>query len=486
MADPGTGRRDRVGATLVARPGGASSVRERPGGRREWWHRVLLPVHWSFLLSQVALWSFAVLLVTGVLLALLYRPGVEPVLYDGSDELYAGTQLPQAFASVLRITADVPGGALLRSLHIVATYLFLASLVGHLLRVLITGAFRRPRRVNYLLGVALLLLAVATSYSGHVLRYDLLSATSLRIIDTVVSSVPLVGEELALLLLGGDDPTTGTMLTRLWMLHVFVLPVVLVAGTVLHLLLVARQSHARLPRHAGLRSVPVPAPLRRSVLLGLLTLALLLASAALVPWSAVRLAGPGRAGFASNSLQPDWYMFWPDGAMRLLPGLHLEVGPVVLTNPFVAAVALPTLMLALLALYPWLEPLWRRQPGPRGDLLQHPFDDPVRLGLVAWWLTLLVVLSVAATDDTLARLLRVPVEQVVWVLRVAVVLLPVAVGVLAAWYARRQGGRWPLPEDQGVGTPTATGTAGGTATGTTTGTGTGTGTTTGTTSGRTG
>ena len=443
--------RSRQGA-LPRSPAVAPDQPPQPPGRRGWrgWcDQVLLPVHWSFLLSQLALWSFAVLAVTGVALAVLYRPGAEPVLYTGSAHLYDGSELPRAFASVLRITSDVRGGELLRDLHAAATYLFVASLLGHLLRVLVTGAFRRPRRVNYLLGLVLLLLAVVTAYTGHLLTFDLLAGTSLRISFTLVSSIPIVGEELGILVFGGEDPTSTDVLLRVWAVHLFVLPVLLVLGMALHLALVARQSHARLPQHAALTSVRVAAPLRRSALLGLLVLGILLASSALVPWTRVDLAGPARTAFASNSLQPDWYMFWPEGAMRILPAIQVELGPVVLTNPFVASVLLPSVLVLLLAAYPWLEPLWRRGPAVDHDVLQHPYEDALRLALVTGWGTVLVVLSLGAADDTIAALLRVPVESVVLALRAALVLLPVLVGALAWWYARREGGRWtrsPGPE----------------------------------------
>jgi quinol-cytochrome oxidoreductase complex cytochrome b subunit len=402
--------------------------------------RALYPVHWSFLLSQVALWSLLLLTVTGVHLALFYRPGTDPVLYDGRADLYVGAELPRSFATTLRLSADVIAGEVARRVHRAATYVFVASLLAHLARVLLTGAFRGPRRLNYPLGGALLLVGIGTAYTGHLLPYDMVAGATLQIAFTLVSSIPLVGDQLAAVIFGGASAAAPAVIVRAWVVHVFLLPVVLVAGVALHLLLVARQGHTRMPGHVHRRPVVVHDPLPRSLLLGLLTTGILLASATLVPWSAVRLAGPFRSGDAMNNLEASWYMFWTQGAMRIFPAIEIEVGPVVLTNPFVAGVVLPGVMVLVALAYPWLEPLWRRD-DHSDDVLQHPLADPVRVGLVSGWFAVLAVLSLGPVDTVIAGLLQVPVSGVVVVLRVALVVLPLAVGVLTWWYARRRQSR---------------------------------------------
>lgn len=410
-------------------------VPDTPVQDRSPWARVLFPVHWSFLLGQVALWSLVVLVVTGVVLALFYRPGAEPVLYTGSSALYDGRELPRAFASVVRISEDLPGGLLLRRVHRLATHVFVAALVLHLLRVVLTGGFRRPRTANYLLGLVLLALALALAYTGQNLPYELLAGASLGIGFTLLSSIPVVGEELALLVFGGLSGSRA--LYWMWALHVFVLPVLLVGGVALHLWLVARQSHARLPEHAGRRTVPVTAPLARSLVLGLVLVAILLVGASLVPWSDVGLMGPYIAGYATNSLAPDWYLFWPDGAMRILPAMRIDLGPVVLTNPFVAGVALPALLLLPLLALPLLD-RWRNGPaGLHSDVLQHPFTTPVRSGCVAAVVTAFVVLSLGVTSTEIARLTTASVSDVIVALRVLLVLAPPAAGIATWAYARR-------------------------------------------------
>lgn len=412
------------------------------GGVRAWLRQSLFPVHWSVLLSQLAVWSFVVLLLTGVVLTVFYRPSLEPVTYSGAAELYDGRELPAAYASVVRLSEDVPGGLLLRRVHRAASHLFLAAVVAHLLRVLVSAAFRR-RAGNYLVGLALGAVALGLGYTGQNLPFELLAGTSLRIGYSLLSSIPWVGPDLALLVFGGEFPT-GEVLRRFWLLHVLLLPAVLVAGLVLHLALVVRRGHQRVPGAPA--GTATRAPLARSALLGVLTAALLVASAAVVPWSDVALEGPYRLGQASNDLQPDWFLFWPEGAMRILPAISVELLGTQLSNAFVAGVALP----AVLLLFPLVLPLVDRWRSPRGldpDVAEHPFDAPVRLGFVVAWVSVLAVLGVGATDDVVADATGVPVETIVYGLRVALVALPVVAGVAVYAYARAQGPRWRPVEE---------------------------------------
>lgn len=414
-------------------------TRDRRDARRGLLVRVLYPVHWSFLISQVALWSFLILAVTGLFLLVFYRPGLDPVTYRGSASLYAGLDLPRAFVSVLTLNEDIPLGDLVRRVHEVATYVFIGSLVLHGLRVVLTGAFRAPRRGNYLLGVVLLLVAIGVAYTGHLLPYDVYSGASLRITYTLVASVPFIGEQTAVLVFGDDGVWSSTALVRFWILHVAVLPLLLVGGLVLHLLLVARNRHTRLPGTGGHRLALVD-PLRQSLVIGLGTLGVVLLVSALAPWGEVRLAGPHEVGYVINSLQPAWFMFWPEGAMRILPGVELEIGPLRLTSAFLVGAALPGLLLLPVLALPFVGA--RRHRGRSRDELDHPFGSPLRFGLVIGWLTIIAVLSTGAVDNVLAEVLRVPVSNVVVALRVALIVLPPAAGALAWYYAKRQGDRW--------------------------------------------
>lgn len=397
-----------------------------------------VPVRWSSLLGVVAVVLFGVLVVTGVLLACFYRPGVEPVVYQGSAALYDGRELPRSFASVIAISNDLPGGLFLRRLHRGGAGLFVAVVVLHLLRVQLTGAFRRPRELNYLVGVALLLLALVAGWTGQNLPFELLAGTSLRVGQAIMGSVPFVGDAIVAMVYGGTAFPTSEVMDRLWGLHLLA-SVAMLAGVGVHLWILRRQGHAGLPS-ARYDSVPLrPRPRSAALALSLLVPGLLAATAVLVPWSDVEIEGPYQVGRVSNAGQPDWYLFWPDGAMRILPAMEVEVLGVTVGNVFLAAVALPGAIVGLLVVFPWLD-RWLTGDRDRHDLLAHPYAEPTRFAAIVLVLTVMVVLSVGATDDKLAEILALSVEQVVAILRIVLLVGPAAAGALAWWYARRYGG----------------------------------------------
>lgn len=413
----------------------------------------LFPGHWSFLLGEVALVALAILVLTGVFLMMFYRPSLEPVVYTGSAPLFAGRELPGAYESIVRLSHDVPGGLLMRRVHRASSHVFIASIFLHLVRVVLTGAFRRPREVNYHLGGLMLLLAITSGYTGHNLPMDILAGTSLRILYSFLLSVPLVGERLALWVFAGEFPT-GDLVSRMFVVHVLVLPAVLVTAALVHTLIVARQTHTDPPHETvDVQTTEVgerlwPDQFAKTLTLTLGVAGLIVASAVLVPWSDVDLHGPYVVAEASNASQPDWFLFWIEGALRLYPPILIPLGPATISGPFITGVVMPALLVLLLFGYPFLE---RRLDPPgldhiEGDhhVLQHPVDVPVRAGIVAAVTTFMVVLTIAAGNDVVARVLSVPTETLIWVLRVAVVVGPPAVGWLVARYAAAQPPRWGM------------------------------------------
>ncbi|CAN5515840.1 hypothetical protein BH23ACT9_BH23ACT9_30950 [soil metagenome] len=423
----------------------------------------VFPAHWSFLLGEVALVSFAVLLATGVFLAFFYRPSIDPVLYEGSAALYQGRTVPAAFDSILRLSHDVPGGLLMRRIHRAASHVFVAAMLAHFLRIILTGAFRRPRDVNYLVGSVLMVAVVIQGYTGHNLPWDVLAGTSMRIAYTFAVSIPWVGPQIATWVFGGAFPGDD-IIPRMYVLHVFVLPA-LISGLIgLHLLLIARQSHTQTPRPGVDASATVvgdplwPNQAAKSTTMALGLVSILATSAVLVPWSDLDLHGPFQVGHTTNAAQPDWFLFWVEGALRLYPGLDIHIPGGALTGPFIVGVAFPLLWMLLIALYPVIE---RRLTGDAGhhDALQHPLDVPARAGLVAGALTMMAVLTVAAGNDIIARLLGAPTEAVVVALRILLFTAPPAVGVAVAAYARRQPRRWvePAPARNGHSAPAGDG-----------------------------
>ncbi|MCF6743351.1 hypothetical protein E9529_03505 [Blastococcus sp. KM273128] len=422
------------------------TVQEAPA-RPRWLRELFVPTHWSFLLGPVAVVSFVVLLLTGVVLTFFYQPSTELVEYDGSAALYAGRDLPAAFASVVAIEEDVPGGLLLRRVHRAASYLFVAALLLHALRVLLAGAFRGRRFVNYLVGLVLLALALALGWTGQNLVYDVVTGSSVRIGYTIAGSIPYVGTELADLVFAGPD--VDDVVARLFWLHVLLLPVAFMLGLAAHLWLVVRHRHTVLPRRRDtggrwLVAVPTGVGLRsRAALLTALVCALVVLAATLVPFGDVTHIGPFLPGVAGNDMYPDWYLFPMEGAILLLPAVDVTVLGATITNPLLGGVLLPVLLGGAALLYPLLEGLFRRRSPAEQDLSEHPFHAPVRVAFVTLLVTVTVLLSLGAASDVLAQVIGAPVATVIRVLRGSLVVAPPVLAVLAFWYARRRSRQQP-------------------------------------------
>jgi ubiquinol-cytochrome c reductase cytochrome b subunit len=400
----------------------------------------VFPDHWSFLLGEVTLFAFVILVLTGVFLTMFYRASMDPVVYDGTASLYAGRELPEAYASILRLSYDVPGGLLFRRIHLGAAYVFVAAAVAHLLRVLLTGAFRRPREVNYHVGVVLLVLAIATAYTGQNLRFDLLSGTSLRIAYAFLETVPLIGQNLVYAIFGGEFP--GEVVPRFFVLHVLLLPGMLIALISLHLAIVARQRHTQFARpgiddQRFVAGKPLwPHQFATSASLMLVVGGMITAFAVLIPWADVLLHGPFRAASVSNASWPDFWLFWVQGALTLVPAFEWDLPGVTVHNVFVSGVILPLAIIGALAAFPFVDRRLTRF-DEHIHLAQRPLEVPARAALVAAGVTFVVLLSIGAANPVLARILRVPVETVIVTLRVGVLAGPVAVGLLVYLFGRR-------------------------------------------------
>jgi ubiquinol-cytochrome c reductase cytochrome b subunit len=403
----------------------------------------VFPHNWSFLLGEVALFALVILVLTGVFLTMFYRPSTAGVVYDGSFELYRGTTQPAAFESILRLSHDVPGGLLFRRIHRIAAHLFIAASVLHMLRILLTGAFRRPREVNYLLGIGLITFAFAAGFTGYSLPYDSLAGTGIRIAYSELLSFPVVGDSLAFWIFGGDFPT-GDVIPRFFVFHVMVLPAIILGAVGLHLLLVARQRHTQFPvpgvdGHRYIVGKPLwPSQFAESATLILWIGGLLTLAAVLIPWSDVSLIGPYLPGEVGNNAQPDWYMFWVEGALRIFPAVEFSVfGLMTISGPFIAGILLPGLVFTGLAIYPLVE---RRVYGLQGDwhVLTNPLEIPLRAAFVLGTFSFVLIVSAAATNDILSRLTGIPIEAATWFFRVAAVVVPpLGAGGLFAYSRRR-------------------------------------------------
>src|SRR5690242_8665016 len=208
-------------------------------------HKVF-PDHWSFLLGEIALYSFVVLLLSGTYLTFFFDASMREVVYDGSYAPLRGVQMSAAYDSALNLSFDVRGGLFIRQVHHWAALLFVASIVVHLLRIFFTGAFRRPRETNWLIGCTLLLLAIGEGLTGYSLPDDLLSGTGLRIMSAIVLTIPVVGTWVHWALFGGEY--VGELIVgRFYIVHVLLIPGVLLALIGLHLLILVKQKHTQFP-----------------------------------------------------------------------------------------------------------------------------------------------------------------------------------------------------------------------------------------------
>jgi ubiquinol-cytochrome c reductase cytochrome b subunit len=332
---------------------------------------------------------------------------------------------------VLHISFGVKAGLLIRQTHHWAANVFIATIVLHLLRVFFTGAFRKPRDLTYLLGLSMLGLALLEGYLGYSLVDDLLSGMGLAIGYSVALSIPFVGAKLALLLWGGPFPGSPSFLPRMYIAHVLIIPILIAAILTLHLVLVASRHHTqfkRTPRETERRVVGVPTfPGQAPRSLGLMsaTWGVLFLLGGLVQVNPVWLWGPYHVGAATNGAQPDWYLGWLIGALRLVPSFDVVIGGyTVVPNPFWGGALFPLVVFSILGLWPWLE---RKVTGDDAfhNLLERPRDNPSRTAAGMALLVWVFLVFLAGSADRVYVWLGLSYSHQIWAYRVLVICAPV-------------------------------------------------------------
>jgi ubiquinol-cytochrome c reductase cytochrome b subunit len=396
-----------------------------------WFRRTLnkvYPDHWSFLLGEIALYSFVVLLLSGTYLTFFFDASMREVVYDGSYAPLRGVSMSAAYESTLNLSFDVRGGLFMRQLHHWAALLFVAAIFVHLMRIFFTGAFRRPRETNWLIGVGLLVLGLLEGFAGYTIPDDLLSGTGLRIFMTVIESIPIVGPWLFFLVLNGDYPGEY-IVGRLYIAHVLLVPGILLALITFHLLLLIKQKHTQFPgpgrtEHnvVGNRFFPVFAA--KSGGLFFLVFGVSAALGGLVQINPIWLWGPYNPAQVSSASQPDWYIGFLEGSMRLFPAWEINLpGSYQIPAPFWPTVFLPGVLFTLLALYPIIERMLTRDTASH-HLLQRPRDVPVRTSLGAMSLAFYLVLFISGGNDIIADKFDISLNAMTWVGRIGLVVLP--------------------------------------------------------------
>jgi ubiquinol-cytochrome c reductase cytochrome b subunit len=401
--------------------------------------RYAFPDHWSFLLGEVALYAFIVLVATGVFLALFFEPSLADTTYHGSYAPLRGATMSHAYASAVKLSFDVKAGLLMRQAHHWAADIFVASIVLHLLRVFFTGAFRKPRELTYLIGLIMLFTALLEGYLGYSMVDDLLSGMGLAIGYGVALSMPLIGGNLALLIWGGPYPGDPSFESRMFIAHVFIFPALIGGLIAVHLALVALRHHSQFrqssPRASERRLVGVPMfPGQAPRSLGLLvaTAGVLFGLGALVQINPIWLWGPYETWLGTNGAQPDWYLGWLIGALRLVPGFDVTIGDkTIIPNPFWGGALFPLVVLAVLAAWPWAERRFTKDRRSH-NLLDRPRDAPFRTAFGLGFLTWVVLVFFAGSSDRIFVFLGLSYSAQIWFWRFGIWIIPLIVAG-AAW-----------------------------------------------------
>lgn len=403
----------------------------------------IFPDHWSFMLGEITLYSFVILLVTGIFLTLYYVPSAQTVIYHGSYLPLDGQSVTKAFASTVDLSFKVRGGLMVRQMHHWACDIFVGAMVVHMARVFFTGAFRKPRELNWTIGLTLLTLAIINGFLGYSLPDDLVSGTGIRIAYSVLESIPFVGSYLAFWVFGGNFPGTATI-PRFFILHVLLLPLIILALVGAHLALLVRQKHTQFPGKGRTEDNVVGSPMFPVFMAkttGFLFIvggvtALLAAFAQINPiWQ----FGPYDAAKISYAVQPDWYMGFIDGAARIWPSWTFHnFGHTIPLEIFVPGIVLPGIIFNIAYAWPAIE---RKFTGDHAmhHLLDRPSLRPRRTAAGAALFAFCIMLFIGSSTDVIANYFHLSLNQVLWAMRILVIVVPLITYPVTKAIAREVG-----------------------------------------------
>jgi ubiquinol-cytochrome c reductase cytochrome b subunit len=412
----------------------------------------VFPDHWSFLLGEIALYAFVMLIATGTYLALFFVPSHGETVYHGSYAPLQGATGSEAYMSTVRISFDVPAGLLMRQAHHWAANIFIAAILIHLMRIFWTGAFRKPRELNWIVGVTMLMLAIVEGFAGYSLPDDLLSGMGLAIAYAVAVSLPLIGGQAALLLFDGRYPGGEDFWPRLFIAHVFIFPMIIAALIAVHLAIIMRQHHSQFPgpgrRERNVVGTPLwPGYALRTLGWFAMVCAVIMLLGGLVQINPVFQWGPYETWRSTNGAQPDWFLGWLIGGLRLMPGWELRFGGHTwIPNPFFGGALFPLVCFAVLYIWPWFEQRFITKDFRRHDLLDRPRDNPLRTAIGAAFFAWVFVVFAAGSADRLLVAAGFSYVGQIWFFRIAAFVAPLIVGRMTYVICRelRDTGRHPL------------------------------------------
>ncbi|WP_414703480.1 cytochrome b [Propionicimonas sp.] len=391
--------------------------------------RKVFPDHWSFLLGEIALYSFVILLLTGVFLTIWFKPSMAEVEYAGSYELLRNVPMSEAFASTLSISFDIRGGLLVRQIHHWAAMLFVAAMTVHMLRVFFTGAFRKPRELNWLIGVGLLSIGLVEGFAGYSLPDDLLSGTGLRFVDGLVRSIPLIGTWAEFFVFAGEYPGT-LIIPRLYMVHILLVPGILLGLISAHMALLVYHKHTHWPApgrtNHNIQGYPFfPIYVAKAGGFFFIVFGITILMGALMQINPVWLFGPYNPSQVTAGSQPDWYMGFVEGAIRIIPNWESHIlGTTWSWNIFLPGVGLMGLLFTALGAYPFIE-AWITGDKSEHHLLDRPRNAPNRTAFGVAGMAAYGMFWLAGGNDIIATQFHVSLNNVTYFMRVAVFVVPV-------------------------------------------------------------
>ncbi|MFM8961031.1 MAG: cytochrome b N-terminal domain-containing protein [Actinomycetota bacterium] len=411
--------------------GGTANFLDERTGAAKWMKKTLtkvFPDHWSFMLGEIVMYSFVILLLSGTFLTFWFDPSMREVEYEGSYEPLNGVKMSAAYASALHISFDVRGGLLMRQIHHWAALIFMAAMVVHMMRVFFTGAFRKPRELNWIIGVALLTLGIVEGFLGYSLPDDLLSGTGIRIAEAIIQAIPVVGSYLSYFIFGGAFPGEF-FIQRIYAVHILLIPGIMLALITAHLMLVWYQKHTQYPGPGRTEKNVVGYPLMPVYMAKaggffFIVFGVTAFLGAVAQINPIWIFGPYNPGQIGAGSQPDWYMGWLDGLVRAAPPIETHAfGITISWNILIPGLIIPGIIFTLMAFYPFIEQ-WMTGDKREHHLLDRPRNNPNRTAIGAMSLTFALVALINGGNDLLATHFDLSINQIMWFSRIGLIVLP--------------------------------------------------------------